>query len=79
MTFRPEPFHDCCPVFMPKAPALYASARDLDAAESKLEIRALVALGLRETTLQTLRYLGDSIEVSEPQPIARAKKSTAIA
>ncbi|HKQ86979.1 MAG TPA: tRNA uracil 4-sulfurtransferase ThiI [Candidatus Acidoferrales bacterium] len=74
-----EPFHDCCPVFMPKAPALYASARDLDAAESKLDIRALVSLGLRETTLQTLRYLGDTVEISETQPIARAKKNTAIA
>src|SRR5690242_5112811 len=74
-----EPFHDCCPVFMPKSPALYASAKDLDEAESKLDVRALVTMGLRETTLQTLRYLGDSVEISEPQPIARAKKSTAIA
>ncbi|HKV47681.1 MAG TPA: tRNA uracil 4-sulfurtransferase ThiI [Candidatus Acidoferrales bacterium] len=74
-----EPFHDCCPVFMPKAPALYASAKDLDEAESKLDIRALVTMGLRETTMQTLRYLGDSVEISEPQPIAREKKSTAIA
>ena len=74
-----EPFHDCCPVFMPKAPALYASAKDLDAAESKLDIRALVSLGLQETTLQTLHYLGDTVEISEPQLIARAKKNTAIA
>ncbi|MGH9574758.1 MAG: tRNA uracil 4-sulfurtransferase ThiI [Candidatus Acidiferrales bacterium] len=74
-----EPFHDCCPVFMPKAPALYASAKDLDEAESKLDVRALVTMGLRETTMQTLRYLGDSIEISEPQPIARTKKSAAIA
>lgn len=74
-----EPFHDCCPVFLPKSPALYASAKDLEEAESKLDIRALVTMGLRETTLQTLHYLGDKIEVSEPQPIARAKKSTAIA
>jgi thiamine biosynthesis protein ThiI len=25
-----EPFHDCCPVFMPRTPALYASAEELD-------------------------------------------------
>ncbi len=29
-----EPFHDCCPVFMPKVPALFADARDLESAES---------------------------------------------
>lgn len=74
-----EPFHDCCPVFLPKSPALYASAKDLDEAESKLDIRALVTMGLRDTTLQTIRYLGDTIETSEPQPIARVKKNTAIA
>lgn len=74
-----EPFHDCCPVFMPKAPALYASAKDLDEAESKLDVRALVTLGLRETTLQTLHSAGDTVESSEPQPIGRAKKSTATA
>lgn len=74
-----EPFHDCCPVFLPKSPALYASAKDLDEAESKLDIGALVAMGLRETTLQTLHYLGDKIEVSEARPMAGAKKSTAIA
>lgn len=74
-----EPFHDCCPVFLPKSPALYASAKDLDEAESKLDIGALVAMGLRETTLQTLHYLGDRIEVSEARPMAGAKKSTAIA
>ena len=28
-----EPFHDCCPVFLPKNPALYATAEDLAEAE----------------------------------------------
>jgi len=32
-----EPFHDCCPVFMPKTPALYASAEELDRAEAALD------------------------------------------
>jgi len=32
-----EPFHDCCPVFMPRTPALYASAEELDHAEAALD------------------------------------------
>ena len=74
-----EPFHDCCPVFLPKSPALYASAKDLDDAEAKLDLRALVSLGLRETTLQQLTYANGVVETSEAKPIARTKKSTAIA
>jgi thiamine biosynthesis protein ThiI len=75
-----EPFHDCCPVFLPRNPALSASPAQLDGAEAKLDIRALVTLGLRETTLERLRYTGGNVEVTEARPIARAeKKSTAIA
>ena len=29
-----EPFHDCCPVFLPRSPALYASAEELAEAEA---------------------------------------------
>jgi len=74
-----EPFHDCCPVFLPRTPALYASPKDLDEAESKLEIGGLITQGLRETTLEQLRFTGDRVEADEPRLIAPAKKSTAIA
>jgi tRNA uracil 4-sulfurtransferase len=74
-----EPFHDCCPVFLPKNPALYASAEDLDEAEANLDVRSLVTMGLRATTLEQLRYIGGRVEVAEAKPIARAKNSTAIA
>lgn len=74
-----EPFHDCCPVFMPRTPALYASAEDLDAAETKLDIRALVTMGLRETTLEVLHYQQGTVSAEEPRLIARAKKTTASA
>ena len=33
-----EPFHDCCPIFLPRNPALHASVEELDQAESKLDI-----------------------------------------
>jgi len=75
-----EPFHDCCPVFMPRTPALYASAAELDEAESKLDIEALVTQGIRGTTLEKFRYVGGQVTAEEPQPVARAgKQRSAIA
>lgn len=41
-----EPFEDCCPRFMPRAPAIFARPQELDEAESRLDIDALVRLGL---------------------------------
>jgi thiamine biosynthesis protein ThiI len=57
-----EPFHDCCPVFMPRTPALYASAEELDEAESKLDIRGLTAQGVRETTVERFYYRGGRLK-----------------
>jgi thiamine biosynthesis protein ThiI len=69
-----EPFHDCCPVFMPRSPALYASAKDLDEAEANLDIRALVTQGIRGATLEQFKYSGGRVEAGEPTAIARADK-----
>ncbi len=75
-----EPFHDCCPVFMPRTPALSASAEELAEAESKLNIEELVTQGIRGTTLQRFRYRDGQVEAGEPQAVARASKQrTAIA
>lgn len=41
-----EPFEDCCPRFMPRSPAIFANADQLDRAEEGLDIPALVTLGL---------------------------------
>jgi thiamine biosynthesis protein ThiI len=62
-----EPFHDCCPVFMPRTPALYASAEELDEAEAKLDIRALIAQGVRETSVERFYYRGGKVEVVPPK------------
>ena len=62
-----EPFHDCCPVFMPRTPALYASVEELDEAESKLDIRGLIAQGVRETTVERFYYRGGKVEVIPPK------------
>jgi thiamine biosynthesis protein ThiI len=49
-----QPFHDCCPVFQPKSPALFATAEALDAAEAVLDITSLVDRAIR--TLSVVRY-----------------------
>jgi thiamine biosynthesis protein ThiI len=41
-----EPFEDCCPRFMPRSPAIFAQPRELDEAECRLDIEALVRLAL---------------------------------
>jgi len=71
-----EPFHDCCPVFMPRTPALSASAEELAEAEAKLDIEELVSQGIRGTTLERFRYRGGQVEAGEPRPVARAEKSS---
>ena len=75
-----EPFHDCCPVFLPRAPELCAGPRELDEAESKLEIPALIAQGIRGTSIERFVYSGGQVEVSEPKPFdSPGKRRRAIA
>jgi len=73
-----EPFHDCCPVFMPRAPALSATPEQLMQGEAGLDIGALVAQGLRGTTTETFSYSGDNVEVSEPAPIIKDERRRAV-
>ncbi len=60
-----EPFHDCCPIFMPRSPALHASPAELDHAESKLDIAALVRQGVETASLENFRYAGGRVETVE--------------
>jgi thiamine biosynthesis protein ThiI len=66
-----EPFHDCCPVFMPRTPALSASPELLAEAESQLDVEDLVTQGIRGTTLEKFRYRGGQVEAEAPQPVGR--------
>jgi tRNA uracil 4-sulfurtransferase len=51
-----QPFHDCCPVFQPKSPALFATVEALDAAEAALDVASLVDRAIRTLTLVRYRY-----------------------
>jgi len=74
-----EPFHDCCPVFMPRTPALFATPEQLDAAESGLDIPSLVTMGIRGASVQKLKYEFGRVEVSEARLLASSEKDRAAA
>ena len=57
-----EPFHDCCPVFMPRTPALHASPADLDRAEETLDISSLVSRGVAAATLERFALKDGQVE-----------------
>jgi thiamine biosynthesis protein ThiI len=57
-----EPFHDCCPLFLPRSPALYASAAELDQAETGLNVFELTKKALEETVLERYSYSGGKLE-----------------
>jgi len=57
-----EPFHDCCPVFLPKVPALHATSAELDAAEATLDVRALVRRGVDGAQTERFRFVAGRVE-----------------
>src|SRR5579863_2711791 len=72
-----EPFHDCCPVFLPRSPELSANMQQLVDAEANLDIPELVLMGVRGATLGKMRYASGRVSADEPQPAAaRARRKT---
>ena len=69
-----EPFHDCCPVFMPRTPALHASVEELDEAESKLDIAELTRQGILGTSIERFVYSKGRVEAGELGPLVPAGK-----
>src|ERR1700681_1054727 len=63
-----EPFHDCCPLFLPGSPALYASAADLEEAETGLDVMGLVKQAIDATALERYSYTGGRVERLEAVP-----------
>ncbi len=60
-----EPFHDCCPVFMPRTPALHATAEDLEQGEAALNVESLVRRGMDTATLERYRWSAGRVESVE--------------
>lgn len=62
-----EPFHDCCPVFLPRVPALHARSEELEESEAKLDVAGLVERGVRSALIEKFRYAEGKVESKEPQ------------
>ncbi len=57
-----EPFHDCCPVFLPRMPALHAGHTDLERAEVNLDVAALVRCALEAAHSERFHYTAGRVE-----------------
>jgi thiamine biosynthesis protein ThiI len=57
-----ERFHDCCVIFQPRSPALFATSEELDEAESRCDARSLVEQVLQSTSLERFRYKQGNVE-----------------
>lgn len=57
-----EPFHDCCPVFLPRVPALHAEAGELEAAEARLDLPALITKVVRGATIESFEFSSGTVE-----------------
>jgi thiamine biosynthesis protein ThiI len=60
-----EPFHDCCPIFMPRSPELYATPAELEQAEAGLNVPELVRTTVRTATLERFTFRRGKVERTE--------------
>lgn len=75
-----EPFHDCCPVLLPRMPALHASPKALEQAESGLDVGGLLRHALESARLERFRYFrGEVALVNSPAAGAEAANRHALA
>src|SRR5208337_1870563 len=63
-----EPFEDCCPRFMPRAPAIFAQPEQLDRAEAGLDVAALLRMGLEATTVTNFKFERGSVTTRQGLP-----------
>lgn len=63
-----EPFEDCCPRFMPRAPAIFSKPLELAQAESQLEVEALITLGLEGGKVHDYRLEAGEVTEKEGLP-----------
>lgn len=58
-----EPFTDCCPMFLPKSPAIFSTVEELDAAEATLDIPAMVKRALDLSRKEKYDYRAGKVTV----------------
>lgn len=73
-----EPFHDCCPVFLPRNPALRSTPGTLEGAESKLDIPELVRAAIAGTTSVKFVYKNGAVESAPAVSVMPANETAAV-
>jgi thiamine biosynthesis protein ThiI len=71
-----EPFTDCCPLYMPKSPEIFSKIGQLDEAEQRLDVDALVQQALAETERETYVYHEGRVALQDVRS-ARARTQSA--
>lgn len=71
-----EPFDDCCPRFMPRSPAIFSNAFELEAGESGLDVEGLVSMGLEGASALDFKFEAGSVSSRAAMP-ARFQKLVA--
>lgn len=57
------PFTDCCPLYLPKSPRIFSTAGELDAAESALDVPALVKRALDASRKERYEYRAGKVNL----------------
>jgi tRNA uracil 4-sulfurtransferase len=57
-----EPFHDCCPMFQPRSPAIFATPEALDVAEAEINMDALTARAMNSLAVENFQYVQGKVE-----------------
>jgi tRNA uracil 4-sulfurtransferase len=57
-----EPFHDCCPMFQPKSPVIFATPEALDAAEAEVNVEALAQRAMDSLSVENFRYTQGKVQ-----------------
>jgi thiamine biosynthesis protein ThiI len=63
-----EPFEDCCPRFMPRAPAIFAQPGQLEQAEAGIDVPALLRMGLEAVRVENFKFERGSVTLREALP-----------
>jgi tRNA uracil 4-sulfurtransferase len=73
-----EPFRDCCPLFLPRVPALNAEAEELEAAETELDTPALMEKGVRAASIESFQFSDGVVHTKGPGPRPWESKGRAL-
>lgn len=72
-----EPFHDCCPIFLPRNPELFSTPAALENAETNLDVAQLVQKGVESAMVETFQYRAGKVEITEKTAASKSKTAMA--